>query len=159
MSTGAPPNPRRRVATPRRMAGQGVVQDARGRGRGAYRPLQWAPAAGGTSGPGVGRQHGDQLVIAGGTIGRLPERKPCCVEIGHASFLSRSLKIPAGTSHPGNIQPGDLVFFRIGGKEQHAGIYMGGDRFIHASTSVGVTQSSMTGYYWKGRFTQARRFD
>jgi cell wall-associated NlpC family hydrolase len=61
--------------------------------------------------------------------------------------------------HPGNIQPGDLVFFRIGGKEQHAGIYMGGDRFIHASTSVGVTQSSMTGYYWKGRFTQARRFD
>lgn len=61
--------------------------------------------------------------------------------------------------HPGNIQPGDVVFFRIGGKEQHAGIYMGGDRFIHASTSVGVTQSSMTGYYWKGRFTQARRFD
>jgi len=61
--------------------------------------------------------------------------------------------------HPGNIQPGDLVFFRIRGKEQHAGIYMGDDRFIHASTSIGVTQSSMNGYYWKGRFTQARRFD
>lgn len=61
--------------------------------------------------------------------------------------------------HPGNIQPGDLVFFRIGGKEQHAGIYMGDNRFIHASTSIGVTQSSMNGYYWKGRFTQARRFD
>ena len=60
---------------------------------------------------------------------------------------------------PGNIEPGDLVFFRIGGKEQHAGIYMGDDRFIHASTSIGVTQSSMNGYYWKGRFTQARRFD
>ncbi|MEQ9546139.1 MAG: NlpC/P60 family protein [Marinobacter sp.] len=60
---------------------------------------------------------------------------------------------------PDNIEPGDLVFFRIGGKDQHAGIYMGDDRFIHASTSIGVTQSSMNGYYWKGRFTQARRFD
>ena len=60
---------------------------------------------------------------------------------------------------PGDIQPGDLVFFRIGGKEQHAGIYMGGDRFIHASTSVGVTLSELDGYYWKDRFTEARRFD
>lgn len=63
------------------------------------------------------------------------------------------------TVHPNDIEPGDLVFFRIGGKEQHAGIYMGGDRFIHASTSVGVTQSSLNGYYWKDRLTQARRFD
>ncbi|MBW4935885.1 C40 family peptidase [Marinobacter sp. F4206] len=60
---------------------------------------------------------------------------------------------------PGAIQPGDLVFFRIRGKEQHAGIYMGNDRFIHASTSVGVTQSKLDGYYWKDRFTEARRFD
>lgn len=61
--------------------------------------------------------------------------------------------------HPGQIQPGDVVFFRIGGKEQHAGIYMGGDRFVHASTSAGVIQSSISGYYWQGRLTQARRFD
>ncbi|WP_372998836.1 C40 family peptidase [Marinobacter sp.] len=61
--------------------------------------------------------------------------------------------------HPGEIKPGDVVFFRIGGKEQHAGIYMGGDRFIHASTSTGVTLSSISGYYWKGRLSQARRFD
>ncbi|HET8801588.1 MAG TPA: C40 family peptidase [Marinobacter sp.] len=61
--------------------------------------------------------------------------------------------------HPGEIEPGDVVFFRIRGKDQHAGIYMGGDRFIHASTSVGVTQSSISGYYWRGRLTHARRFD
>lgn len=60
---------------------------------------------------------------------------------------------------PDAVQPGDLVFFRIRGKEQHAGIYMGDDRFIHASTSVGVTQSKLDGYYWKDRFTEARRFD
>lgn len=61
--------------------------------------------------------------------------------------------------HPGQIQPGDVVFFQIGGKEQHAGIYMGGDRFVHASTSSGVIQSSINGYYWQGRLTEARRFD
>lgn len=57
------------------------------------------------------------------------------------------------------LQPGDLVFFRIKGKDQHAGIYMGGDSFIHASTSIGVTRSSLNGYYWRSRFSQARRFD
>lgn len=57
------------------------------------------------------------------------------------------------------LQSGDLVFFRIKGKDQHAGIYMGDNRFIHSSTSVGVTHSSLDGYYWRNRFSQARRFD
>lgn len=57
------------------------------------------------------------------------------------------------------IEPGDLVFFRIEGKDQHAGIYMGDNRFIHASSSVGVTESSLDGYYWRDRYSQARRFD
>ena len=57
------------------------------------------------------------------------------------------------------LQPGDVVFFNIRGKESHAGIFMGGDDFIHASTSVGVTQSSLNGYYWQGRLTEVRRFD
>lgn len=56
------------------------------------------------------------------------------------------------------IKPGDLVFFRIEGKERHAGIYMGNNRFIHASTSAGVTDSRLNGYYWKDRLTQIRRF-
>lgn len=60
---------------------------------------------------------------------------------------------------PDEIKPGDLVFFRIQGKEQHAGIYMGDDHFIHASTSVGVTDSKLNGYYWRDRLTQARRFE
>ncbi|WP_170979098.1 C40 family peptidase [Marinobacter panjinensis] len=57
------------------------------------------------------------------------------------------------------LKAGDLVFFRIKGKDQHAGIYMGGDSFIHSSTSIGVTHSSLNGYYWRDRFSQARRFD
>jgi lipoprotein Spr/probable lipoprotein NlpC len=60
---------------------------------------------------------------------------------------------------PDQLQAGDLVFFRIKGKDQHAGIYMGGDSFIHSSSSSGVTRSSLNGYYWKGRLSQVRRFD
>lgn len=60
--------------------------------------------------------------------------------------------------HPEQIRAGDLVFFRIDGKEQHAGIYMGSAQFIHASTSAGVTLSGLNDYYWRGRLTQARRF-
>lgn len=60
--------------------------------------------------------------------------------------------------NPQQIRPGDLVFFRIRGKEQHAGIYMGDNQFVHASTSAGVTLSVLTDHYWKNRFTRARRF-
>lgn len=55
------------------------------------------------------------------------------------------------------LQPGDLVFFDLEVKDQHAGIYMGNGRFIHASTSVGVTESRLDGVYWSPRFSQARR--
>lgn len=56
------------------------------------------------------------------------------------------------------LQPGDLVFFRIAGKEQHAGIYLENDRFIHASSSRGVTESSLSSRYWINHYSQARRF-
>jgi cell wall-associated NlpC family hydrolase len=38
----------------------------------------------------------------------------------------------------GDLQPGDLVFFRLAGREvSHVGIYAGGDRFVHAPQSGG----------------------
>ncbi|MDX1757740.1 MAG: C40 family peptidase [Marinobacter sp.] len=55
------------------------------------------------------------------------------------------------------LQPGDLVFFNANGKNGHAGIFMGDDRFIHASSSQGVTESSLSNRYWQPRFSQARR--
>ncbi|MDY6815614.1 MAG: NlpC/P60 family protein [Pseudomonadota bacterium] len=71
-----------------------------------------------------------------------------------AQMLRHGREVP-----PDQVRPGDLVFFRIDGKEQHAGIYMGKNRFIHASTSSGVTLSELDGYYWADRFTEARRFE
>ena len=56
------------------------------------------------------------------------------------------------------LREGDIVFFRIGGKDQHAGIYLGDDRFIHSASSVGVTESSLGNAYWQQRYSQARRF-
>lgn len=59
-----------------------------------------------------------------------------------------------------NLQPGDLVFFRnyrtnvgIG----HVGIYIGNNKFVHASTEkTGVITSTLSGSY-SSRFVTARR--
>nr|WP_309791162.1 NlpC/P60 family protein [Klebsiella sp. SORGH_AS_1025] len=55
--------------------------------------------------------------------------------------------------------PGDLVFFKTGSGESglHVGIYDTDNQFIHASTSQGVTRSSLDNVYWNKKFWQARR--
>lgn len=57
---------------------------------------------------------------------------------------------------PNKLRIGDLVFFRIGGGN-HVGIYVGDNRFMHASSSLGVTISSLDNSYWRRHFWQARR--
>lgn len=61
-----------------------------------------------------------------------------------------------GTSR-GELRPGDLVFFQMSSSERHVGIFIGGDQFIHASTSRGVVVSNFDNAYWKTRYTTARR--
>lgn len=68
--------------------------------------------------------------------------------------------LASGTEiHRQAVRPGDLVFFHIGGKDGHAGIYMGGHQFIHSASSTGVTLSSLRNDYWRERYSRARRFD
>lgn len=62
------------------------------------------------------------------------------------------------------IKEGDLLFFATSKKKRkitHVGLVtkvQGGKiTFIHASTSKGVTESSLGNSYWKKRFKQARR--
>ncbi len=55
------------------------------------------------------------------------------------------------------LQTGDLVFFRTSEDGLHVGVYMEKARFIHASTSRGVTTSLLTHTYWSRRFIGARR--
>lgn len=56
------------------------------------------------------------------------------------------------------LQEGDLVFFGNFWKISHVGIYLKGNRFIHASTSKGVVITSMDDNYWSSKYKGARRF-
>lgn len=54
--------------------------------------------------------------------------------------------------------PGDLVFFNTDGSGvSHVGIYTGGDRFLHASSSRGVVEDSLKDSYFSARYYGAGR--
>ncbi|MFR2920104.1 MAG: bifunctional murein DD-endopeptidase/murein LD-carboxypeptidase [Proteus mirabilis] len=64
----------------------------------------------------------------------------------------------AGTKvNRSTLKAGDLVLFKTGRTMRHIGIYIGNDKFVHASTSSGVIVSEMSNVYWKNRFYTARR--
>lgn len=58
-----------------------------------------------------------------------------------------------------NLVKGDLVFFKIKGPGiGHVGLYVGDDRFMHASASRGVMISSLNEHYYRQRFYRGGRF-
>ena len=86
-------------------------------------------------------------------------------------FAQVGIKLPHGATSQlsygasvsrSELQPGDLVFFQdYGAVASHVGIYIGGDQFIHASSSSGnsrcVTISSLTESYYANHYYTARR--
>jgi cell wall-associated NlpC family hydrolase len=76
---------------------------------------------------------------------------------------SRSQATQGEKVAPGEIQPGDLLFFRIrGNRIGHVGIYLGGGQFIHAGSrggpSVrGVKIARLDSSYYARRLVSARR--
>ena len=60
-----------------------------------------------------------------------------------------------------NLQPGDLVFFNtMRHAFSHVGIYIGGNKFIHAPRrGARVRIDDMSQAYWLSRFNGARRID
>ncbi|MFP4012606.1 MAG: C40 family peptidase [Chitinispirillaceae bacterium] len=60
---------------------------------------------------------------------------------------------------PKLAKPGDLIFFRSGffNRINHVGIYMGDNRFVHASSTNGVIYSNMEDDYYSRRFAAIRR--
>jgi murein DD-endopeptidase / murein LD-carboxypeptidase len=63
------------------------------------------------------------------------------------------------TIDPSELQEGDLVFFSSGHNISHVGIYLQNNKFVHASTSEGVTISDLGDSYWARRFAGAGRYN
>jgi lipoprotein Spr len=56
-----------------------------------------------------------------------------------------------------DLQEGDLVFFGSGRSISHVGVYLQNNKFVHASTSQGVTITDLNDKYWKPRFVGGGR--
>ena len=68
-------------------------------------------------------------------------------------------KMGVGVSR-GELQPGDMVFFRTMGRGRisHVGLYIGNDRFIHAPrTGKRIEITSLSNKYWNTKYAFARR--
>lgn len=109
-----------------------------------------------------------------GTPYRLGGNQPetgldCSGLVNHVYLHAANLQLPRDTTalsqfghaiDKAELQAGDLVFFNTLNRAfSHVGIYLGDDRFIHASSSASgsVMLSSMTSPYWVEHFDGARR--
>ena len=55
------------------------------------------------------------------------------------------------------LQEGDFVFFNTTGGISHVGMYLSNNKFIHSSSSEGVSVGDLNSKYWSKRFIGARR--
>lgn len=137
-----------------------------------------APAADQPSKPAAGTV-ADQVIEAGkkymGTPYKFGSSKNTTSTFDCSSFTQRTFH-DVGISLPrdsrqqstvgqevsiGQLQKGDLVFFRTSGSSSdritHVAIYAGNDQLLHTYGSPGVTFSKFSGTNWEKRFVTARR--
>lgn len=65
-------------------------------------------------------------------------------------YNSRNIYSNVDKVNKGDLKAGDFVFFKIRSKNiTHVGVYIGDNKFAHASTSRGVMISNLDEAYWK----------
>ena len=98
-----------------------------------------------------------------------------CSALVYHSFASVGVKLPRTSAEQSKlgkkiperkIRPGDVLFFATGKKKKevtHTGIVTEAQknkvRFIHASTSLGVTEDYLGNSYWAKAFLFAKRLE
>lgn len=90
-----------------------------------------------------------------------------CSGLVHYSYWQAGRSVPRTTGQLWNstaplrrsqLEAGDLLFFRIGGKMQHVGLYVGDGRFVHApSTGKRVSVESLTSEFYEQAFLRGGR--
>lgn len=128
----------------------------------------------------IRQQHIDQVVQTAKSFQGTPYRFGGmsrtgidCSALVYLSFRSVGLNLPRVSedqSRMGNrvskrkLRKGDVVFFATGKRRRkvtHAGIITEKKRgityFIHASTSLGVTEDNIQSRYWSKRWVRTRR--
>lgn len=133
--------------------------------------LPWLPAAHAANGAEDVPMYAVSLV---GSPYRLGGDSPetgldCSGLVGHVFRQIAGVVLPRDTRalgdatqplEPAELRPGDLVFFNTLNRTfSHVGIYLGEQRFVHATSSrTGrVMVSSLDEPYWHARFDGARR--
>ncbi len=71
--------------------------------------------------------------------------------------LAREQKQACAKLNQRDLHEGDLVFFNTRGGVSHVGVYLHNNKFVHASTSSGVTISDLQDPYWNVRYLGAGR--
>ncbi len=122
----------------------------------------------------VSRSVGDQAVVVAlqqvgvpYRYGGMSPRGFDCSGLVHYAYSRAGKSVPRTTGalwdhakpvSKSQMRAGDILFFKIAGKMSHVGMYIGGDRFVHApSTGKQVSVASLrSGYYRKALIRAGR---
>lgn len=126
----------------------------------------------------TGRKKPKQIIKTAGKYIGTPHcmggtTKKCmdCSGLTYISFAKNKIEIPRNSQEQArygrvifnqdDLKKGDLVFFTKSYSTSdyitHVGIYLGNGKFIHASTSAGVTETPLNNPWWSQRFVFGTR--
>lgn len=98
--------------------------------------------------------------------GTTPEGFDCSGFVQYLYNLSFQMLLPRTSNdlalvgpiiHRDRLQPGDLVFFAAGDEITHVGVYLGNERFAHASSKAGISISTLSQSYYATHFAFGTR--